>query len=107
MNIHDEYVGKLERLSTCINKNNMKNNNLTVLIHKEEGVVHVHVIIEGQHLLFLPSLMVRQQATCWTKSVFVWANVGHTYGAFPLQRGARFKRAVTSAARFWLRFHLA
>ena len=30
-----------------------------------------------------------------------------TYGAFPLQRAARFKRAVTSAARLWLRFHLA
>ena len=30
-----------------------------------------------------------------------------TNGAFPLQRGARFKRAVTSAARLWLRFHLA
>ena len=30
-----------------------------------------------------------------------------TYGAFPLQRGGRFKRAVTSAARLWLRFHLA
>ena len=29
------------------------------------------------------------------------------YGAFPLQPGARFKRTVTSAARFWLRFHLA
>ena len=31
----------------------------------------------------------------------------HTDGAFPLQREARFKRAVTSAARLWLRFHLA
>jgi len=30
-----------------------------------------------------------------------------TNGAFPLQRGAPFKRAVTSAARLWLRFHLA
>ena len=29
------------------------------------------------------------------------------YGAFPLQPAARFKRAVTSAARLWLRFHLA
>ena len=30
-----------------------------------------------------------------------------TYGAFPLQRGARFKRAVSCRARFWLRFHSA
>ena len=28
-----------------------------------------------------------------------------TNGAVPLQRGARFKRAVSCRARFWLRFH--
>ena len=36
-------------------------------------------------------------------SHFQW----NTNGAFPLQRGARCKRAEPCRARFWLRFHLA
>ena len=41
---------------------------------------------------------------CFQKNVVLLVG---PYGAFPLQRVARFKRAELCRARFWLRFHLA
>ena len=42
-----------------------------------------------------------------SRSPEAWGNERHSNGTFPLQRGARFKRAEPCGARFWLRFHLA